>query len=188
MTVTWYEPCEIPCLDNATAIAGPRRMDSRPSPACLGRVRHETCLQASSPRSFVVSGQLDVVLNAGRAARCSSKHDNQCGKIAFSAAAILNGTEKRPCPMRQFIREDGIVCLGGCARCLNLSTICEWQNSGLHFCRPLLSLDNSKPPDQRFENWKLRRALGLPYFLRSTVRGSRVRKPPGLSAARSVGS
>jgi hypothetical protein len=31
--------------------------------------------------------------------------------------------------------------------------------------------------DQRFENWKLRRALARPYFLRSTVRLSRVRKP-----------
>jgi hypothetical protein len=37
-----------------------------------------------------------MVLNAWRAARCSSKHDNQCGKIAFSVAAILSGTEKRP--------------------------------------------------------------------------------------------
>jgi Flp pilus assembly protein TadG len=42
--------------------------------------------------------------------------------------------------------------------------------------------------DQRFENWKLRRALALPYFLRSTMRLSRVRKPPFLSAARSSGS
>ncbi len=31
---------------------------------------------------------------------------------------------------------------------------------------------------QRLENWKLRRALALPYFLRSTTRLSRVRKPP----------
>src|SRR5260221_11656783 len=30
-------------------------------------------------------------------------------------------------------------------------------------------------PDQRFENWKLRRAFALPYFLRSTTRLSRVR-------------
>src|SRR5204862_4473410 len=33
---------------------------------------------------------------------------------------------------------------------------------------------------QRFENWKLRRALRWPYFLRSTMRSSRVRKPPSL--------
>src|SRR3546814_646037 len=30
-------------------------------------------------------------------------------------------------------------------------------------------------PGQRFENWKLRRALARPYFLRSTLRASRVR-------------
>src|SRR5258705_1449690 len=41
---------------------------------------------------------------------------------------------------------------------------------------------------QRLENWKLRRALALPYFLRSTTRGSRVRNPPRLSAPRRSGS
>ena len=40
----------------------------------------------------------------------------------------------------------------------------------------------------RFENWKLRRALALPYFLRSTTRLSRVRKPPCFSTGRSPGS
>ena len=43
-------------------------------------------------------------------------------------------------------------------------------------------------PAYRFENWKLRRAFFLPYFLRSTTRGSRVRKPSFLSAGRSSGS
>ena len=38
----------------------------------------------------------------------------------------------------------------------------------------------------RFENWKLRRAFFLPYFLRSTTRGSRVRKPSFLSAGRKL--
>src|SRR5690242_16723288 len=42
--------------------------------------------------------------------------------------------------------------------------------------------------DQRFENWKERRALALPYFLRSTTRESRVRKPPFLRTLRSSGS
>ena len=37
---------------------------------------------------------------------------------------------------------------------------------------------------QRLENWKLARALRWPYFLRSTTRESRVRKPPFLSAGR----
>ena len=41
---------------------------------------------------------------------------------------------------------------------------------------------------QRLENWNERRALALPYFLRSTTRGSRVRKPPFLSAPRRSGS
>ena len=44
------------------------------------------------------------------------------------------------------------------------------------------------PNDQRFENWKDRRALALPYFLRSTTRESRVRKPPFFSTPRSSGS
>jgi len=44
------------------------------------------------------------------------------------------------------------------------------------------------PGYYRFENWKLRRAFALPYFLRSTTRGSRVRKPPRLSTARKSGS
>ena len=38
------------------------------------------------------------------------------------------------------------------------------------------------------ENWKERRALARPYFLRSTTRLSRVRKPPFLSTTRSSGS
>src|SRR3954447_21778845 len=45
-----------------------------------------------------------------------------------------------------------------------------------------------KERDQRFENWKLRRALARPYFLRSTVRLSRVRKPARLTGVRRIGS
>lgn len=41
---------------------------------------------------------------------------------------------------------------------------------------------------QRFENWKLRRAFALPYFLRSTTRLSRVRKPAAFSGERRLGS
>jgi len=40
----------------------------------------------------------------------------------------------------------------------------------------------------RFECWKRRRALGWPYFLRSTIRGSRVRKPSLRRADRVLGS
>lgn len=42
--------------------------------------------------------------------------------------------------------------------------------------------------DQRLENWNERRALARPYFLRSTTRESRVRKPARLSVERSSGS
>src|SRR5690606_7361866 len=42
--------------------------------------------------------------------------------------------------------------------------------------------------NQRFENWKLFRALARPYFLRSTTRLSRVRKPAALTIGRSAGS
>lgn len=41
---------------------------------------------------------------------------------------------------------------------------------------------------QRLENWKLRRAFGRPYFLRSTTRGSRVRNPPCFRTGRKLGS
>ncbi len=64
----------------------------------------------------------------------------------------------------------------------------EWQNSAIHFCMTLFLLEKFKRYGQRFENWKLRRAFGRPYFLRSTARGSRVRNPPGFSATRRAGS
>jgi len=40
----------------------------------------------------------------------------------------------------------------------------------------------------RLECWKRRRALGWPYFLRSTILGSRVRKPSLRRAGRVLGS
>src|SRR5271156_1451564 len=49
------------------------------------------------------------------------------------------------------------------------------------YCNPIKA-------DQRFENWNERRAFALPYFLRSTTRESRVRKPPCLSTPRNSGS
>src|SRR5262249_48931503 len=52
--------------------------------------------------------------------------------------------------------------------------------------RPLIS--HPANPYHRFENWNDRRALALPYFLRSTTRLSRVRKPPRLSTLRNSGS
>lgn len=42
--------------------------------------------------------------------------------------------------------------------------------------------------NQRLLNWKERRALARPYFLRSTTRESRVRKPAAFRMPRSVGS
>src|SRR3981081_3200955 len=41
---------------------------------------------------------------------------------------------------------------------------------------------------QRFENWNDLRALARPYFLRSTVRESRARKPPFFKTPRRSGS
>jgi hypothetical protein len=40
----------------------------------------------------------------------------------------------------------------------------------------------------RLLNWKLRRALARPYFLRSTTRLSRVRKPARFTVVRNAGS
>ena len=45
-------------------------------------------------------------------------------------------------------------------------------------------LSKAVPVGQRLENWKLRRALRRPYFLRSTTRLSRVRNPAAFSAPR----
>jgi len=55
---------------------------------------------------------------------------------------------------------------------------------GLPIIRQALRHDGELmfPQTYRFENWKLLRAFALPYFLRSTVRLSRVRKPCFFSA------
>ena len=58
---------------------------------------------------------------------------------------------------------------------------------GAHLCAPFVNLITVSS-DQRLENWNERRALARPYFLRSTTRESRVRKPPFLSAPRRSGS
>ena len=50
------------------------------------------------------------------------------------------------------------------------------------------SLRPETKANQRLENWKLRRALARPYFLRSTARLSRVRNPTCFSTGRSFGS
>src|SRR6185312_8224991 len=55
-------------------------------------------------------------------------------------------------------------------------------------CEPKRPTQKENFVRQRFENWKLRRALALPYFLRSTTRLSRVRKPCAFSTGRSSGS
>ncbi len=60
------------------------------------------------------------------------------------------------------------------------------QRAGAERAGPLAKVPISG--DQRFENWKLRRALRRPYFLRSTVRLSRVRNPSSFSAGRNSGS
>jgi hypothetical protein len=62
----------------------------------------------------------------------------------------------------------------------------SWTKKGRPVAGPPHFLAGS--PDQRFENWKLRRALARPYFLRSTTRGSRVRNPAALTCGRSAGS
>ncbi len=70
------------------------------------------------------------------------------------------------------------VYVRGCAQC-------KARRKG-HACVPFGNLDAAR--DQRLENWNERRAFALPYFLRSTTRLSRVRKPPRLSAPRRSGS
>ena len=55
-------------------------------------------------------------------------------------------------------------------------------------CRPAILVESAVSSAQRLENWKLRRALALPYFLRSTMRESRVRNPRIFKAGRLVGS
>src|ERR1043166_5596271 len=47
---------------------------------------------------------------------------------------------------------------------------------------------NDAAADYRFEYWKRLRALGRPYFLRSTVRASRVRNPAFFKGLRRSGS
>src|ERR1700745_1505580 len=57
-----------------------------------------------------------------------------------------------------------------------------------HFQQRLEIVGVLESYDQRLENWNDRRALARPYFLRSTTRESRVRKPPRLSTPRRSGS
>ncbi len=66
----------------------------------------------------------------------------------------------------------------------------ERAQKGRRICRlrPWRKSDDVVANDQRLENWNERRALARPYFLRSTTRESRVRKPPRLSAPRKSGS
>ncbi len=72
-------------------------------------------------------------------------------------------------------------------RCVH-SKVGTRQKRGSHFCKPPFP-GKFQQPDQRLLNWKLRRALGAARISCAPPRaGSRVRKPPGLSAARSVGS
>src|SRR5450631_98607 len=52
----------------------------------------------------------------------------------------------------------------------------------------LLPRSRQNEKDQRFENWNDLRALARPYFLRSTTRESRVRKPPFFRTPRRSGS
>ena len=54
--------------------------------------------------------------------------------------------------------------------------------------RPAPSMDAAARRNYRLLNWKLRRALALPYFLRSTTRESRVRKPATFRMPRRSGS
>src|SRR5690606_11207555 len=60
----------------------------------------------------------------------------------------------------------------------------HFLNSGCrHVCKSF-----RRCGDQRFENWKLRRAPALPYFLRSTARLSRVSRPCSRMSLRSSSS
>ena len=54
--------------------------------------------------------------------------------------------------------------------------------------RAIFSQRQKRKTAQRLENWKLARALRWPYFLRSTTRKSRVRKPSFFSVGLSSGS
>jgi hypothetical protein len=77
---------------------------------------------------------------------------------------------------------------------------CWSERVGLHLNLGAGATKQNSPPngravckvgleaDQRLENWNERRAFMRPYFLLSTIRLSRVRKPPGFKVLRSSGS
>jgi len=63
-------------------------------------------------------------------------------------------------------------------------------SAGVTLCNPSgipLGMSHLREVIYRFENWNRLRAPGRPYFLRSTTRASRVRKPAFLSAGRKSG-
>ena len=76
---------------------------------------------------------------------------------------------------------------GGVAACRDGGSAPIFMKRGRPAGQPLIAKANDRPA-QRLENWKLRRAFLRPYFLRSTTRLSRVRKPAALSGDRSAGS
>src|SRR5215471_556229 len=56
--------------------------------------------------------------------------------------------------------------------------VCDQAAKRAQKLRPSGTRNRWNRSNQRFENWKDLRAFALPYFLRSTERESRVRKPP----------
>lgn len=66
-------------------------------------------------------------------------------------------------------------------RRLRLQAASRMKSAAITTCASTRRNSGALPRSYRFENWKLRRAFGWPYFLRSTTRGSRVRKPPCFS-------
>ena len=128
---------------------------------------------------------------SGVGARHGSKKENyrpvekrrgQCRKVAGPEWRLISIKSRKPSP--HLMKPASFFSLW--QRLSELFERASGQKKGRHMAALLKW--NLKDSDQRLENWKRLRAPGRPGFLRSFMRGSRVRRPSCLSGRRRASS
>ena len=157
-------------LSNSSATPTPRR-EARAPRRSGAKVR----TSSESPADPVEAAQTNPELRVGPQTDAVSE---SCFQFAVQQRAFK--PERRA-------REGGQRPNGEAIRAAGATLSCARQQKGA-LAPPLLPDCRPMRRPQRLENWKLARALRWPYFLRSTTRESRVRKPSFLSVGLSSGS
>src|SRR5262249_41591461 len=104
----------------------------------------------------------------------------------FLGAAFAQGFVRSGGLAQKISKKSGRLCTLEPSMCRARKPRCDPGNA--RGSRSLAVRASALRARYRLETWTERRALALPYFLRSAPRGSRVRKPPCLSAERRSGS